>query len=169
MPFIVEDGTGIPNANSYTSVEFADEYFTLRNEPKWLALTTEQKQAALVKATDYIDMLPLVWVGLPFTLTQSLKFPRLVMGVPVPLQKACVLYALRSVTGKLAPDPVVDNSGVRVVSSTKKVGSLEKSVTYASPSSDRSSNVQLFRDYPEADALLAAFVRRRSANGRVIR
>ena len=56
MDFIVEDGTGLENALSLVSVEFADNYFTQRGNQTWLALNLEQKQVNLVKATDYINI-----------------------------------------------------------------------------------------------------------------
>ncbi|WYV98931.1 hypothetical protein [Stenotrophomonas phage CM2] len=33
MSIIVEDGTGLMNANSYVSVEYADDYFAMRGKP----------------------------------------------------------------------------------------------------------------------------------------
>ena len=41
---IVENGTGLPNADSYVSVEFADSYFSARGVSGWDALTDEQKR-----------------------------------------------------------------------------------------------------------------------------
>lgn len=35
MSLIVEDGTGLPDAESYASVAFADAYFTARNNSAW--------------------------------------------------------------------------------------------------------------------------------------
>lgn len=165
MAFVVEDGTGKPDANSYASVEFADAYFAERAVPNWMG-TNEAKQGALIRATDYIESMALAWGGCQTTETQALKFPRdMWQGLPVPLQRATVLYALRALTAKLQPDPVADPTGLQVLSTKKKVDVIEKSVQYADPSSG--SRVQLFRNYPEADVLLAPLVKVR--RGGVIR
>ena len=52
---IVEDGTGLPNADSYVSVEFADTYFSARGVSVWATLTNTVKEQLLIKATDFID------------------------------------------------------------------------------------------------------------------
>ena len=55
MSFIVEDGHGISDANSYVSVRFADDFLAYRTDFDWSTRTTDQKQAALVQATAYVD------------------------------------------------------------------------------------------------------------------
>jgi hypothetical protein len=55
MTIIVEDGSGIIGANSYASVAYADSYFTLRGITTWTGANS-LKEAALIKATDYIDL-----------------------------------------------------------------------------------------------------------------
>ncbi len=58
MTIIVEDGTGVPSANSYETVAAADTYLSDRNrqeENSWDDLTTPEKEANLVKATDFIE------------------------------------------------------------------------------------------------------------------
>jgi hypothetical protein len=52
---IVETGTGIVGANSYASVADADDFHTLRQNAAWIGATDDQKIAALVRATDYIE------------------------------------------------------------------------------------------------------------------
>ena len=52
---IVEDGTGLANANAYVSVEFADEYFSARGNQTWVGLGSADKEAAIIKATDYLE------------------------------------------------------------------------------------------------------------------
>jgi len=93
---IVENGTGLPNADSYVSIEFADDYFSARGVSGWGALTVEQKEQSLIRATDFIDNI-YQWYGKKATTEQSLRFPRvnltdyegmLVIGVPYCLKKA---------------------------------------------------------------------------------
>ena len=52
---IPEDGTGLANANAYVSVEFADEYFSARGNQAWAGLGSADKEAAILKATDYLE------------------------------------------------------------------------------------------------------------------
>ena len=54
MAFVVEIGTGLATATAYVDVAFVDAYFLDRNNLNWTA-STLQKQAAIIKATDYID------------------------------------------------------------------------------------------------------------------
>ena len=93
---IVENGTGLPNADSYVSVEFADSYFSARGVSGWVALTTEQKEQFLIRATDFIDSI-YQWCGRKATSEQSLRFPRVnlidyegqkVEGIPTCLKQA---------------------------------------------------------------------------------
>ena len=49
---VVEDGTGLSNADSFVSVAYADTYFSTRGVSAWASLTN--KEALLIKATDYI-------------------------------------------------------------------------------------------------------------------
>ena len=52
---IPEDGTGLASANAYVSIEFADEYFSARKNEAWAGLDSAAKEAAIIKATDYIE------------------------------------------------------------------------------------------------------------------
>ena len=72
---IVEDGTGLTNANSYVSVEYADSYFSARGIAGWETLTQAVKEQSLIRATDYIDNI-FRWCGKKTSSEQSLRFPR---------------------------------------------------------------------------------------------
>lgn len=54
MALIVEDGTGLADAESYLSVADADTYHADRNNEAWQDYSTAEKEAALRKATQYI-------------------------------------------------------------------------------------------------------------------
>jgi len=93
---IVENGTGLINADSYVSIEFADNYFSARGVSGWVALTQNVKEQSLIRATDFIDNI-YQWCGKKATSEQSLRFPRInivdyegqpVEGVPTCLKKA---------------------------------------------------------------------------------
>lgn len=55
MALIVEDGTGKTDSESYASVAQADDYHAKRNNVLWADLSLPEKEAALRKATDYIE------------------------------------------------------------------------------------------------------------------
>ena len=93
---IVEDGTGLNDANSYASVEFADDYFSARGVSEWAELETEVKEQSLIKATDYIDSI-FQWYGKKEFEHQALRFPRVnirdyegaeIKGIPLCLKQA---------------------------------------------------------------------------------
>ena len=93
---IVENGTGLPNADSYVSIEFADSYFSARGVSGWESLSTEQKEQSLICATDFIDSI-YQWYGKKATSEQALRFPRVnlvdyegqvIEGIPTCLKQA---------------------------------------------------------------------------------
>lgn len=56
MTLIVEDGSGLENADSFASVATADEYHAGYGNPTaWSSSTTEQKEVALRSASDYLN------------------------------------------------------------------------------------------------------------------
>ena len=78
MAFIVEDGTGLANSTSYAAVAEADAYFLDRSNAAWAAAVTGDKQAALIKATLYVDQKYLdMYRGMrTLKYTQALQWPR---------------------------------------------------------------------------------------------
>lgn len=104
---IVEDGTSKVNADSYVTVEFADDYFSARGVSGWGALTQTVKEQALIRATDYIDNV-FQWYGKKATTEQSLRFPRInlvdyegnvIEGVPTCLKQAVCDAAVLTSSG----------------------------------------------------------------------
>jgi hypothetical protein len=168
MPLIVEDGTGIANANSYTTVAFADAYFADRMNSTWAAATTAEKESALIKATDYIELrFKHRWKGNLAPEATTLSFPRQYFydrkgelvdfeedGIPVDIQKATAEYALRALSADLLPDPVVADSGQAVKRTYDRVGPLETEVEYEGGA----SRPDLIRPYPSADNLLKFWI-----------
>lgn len=159
MAFLAEDGTGLAEANSLCDVAFADAYFDDRNVVTW-AGTDPAKQAALVRATDYVESrFSGLFKGVRNSDLQGLSFPRdATTEVPVGIKKAIAEYALRALTGTtLLPDPVIDPSGVGVERTRKKVGPIEKETRYQiqGPGAAR----MLFRPYPAADSLIRPFLK----------
>jgi hypothetical protein len=73
---IVEDGTGLPAANSYCDVDFADEYLLL--DPKkadWAILIDDTKEALLILGSEALD-LQFIWNGIKTYANSGLRFPR---------------------------------------------------------------------------------------------
>jgi len=75
MSLITEDGTGLASAESYLSVSDADTYWSNRADTTWSAATEAAKEAALRKATEYLDA-TFRWVGVISSATQALGWPR---------------------------------------------------------------------------------------------
>jgi hypothetical protein len=142
MPtLIVEDGTGLSNANTYLSEADADTYWVDHgNNTTWSAATATQKQEALIIATQYMDAnYNTRWLGTKDSQTQSLAWPR--SGVvdydgyllsnnelPQAVQDATAEAAVRHLSSALIPD--VDNPG-GIKSEKVQVGALANAVEYA--------------------------------------
>lgn len=95
MALIVEDGTGLPNADSYQSVAGASAYHLAMGNSEWSAATEPQQEAALRRATQYMDT-RYQWIGKPLTTTQALALPRDLIVLPNKrVQDACSELALR--------------------------------------------------------------------------
>jgi hypothetical protein len=75
--FIVETGLGIANANSYVTVEEADDYMAsnIHGRDAWNALDVEDKQHLLVWSTRFIDQRA-IWNGYKSSAGNSLRWPR---------------------------------------------------------------------------------------------
>lgn len=118
MPnLIVEQGQGLPGANAYITVEYADEYHDNMGHDFWTQLTRNQKMSCIIRATMYIDQrFKRRYRGLRQGVDQSLGWPRIgaydddsfvLFGVPYQIERACAEYALRaSYYQQLAPDPL---------------------------------------------------------------
>jgi len=78
MAFVVENGTGLSNSNSYISVADADSYFTDRNKTDWISKSEAEKKAALIEATRFIDG-NYLWTGHIKYNDQSLGWPRILV------------------------------------------------------------------------------------------
>lgn len=124
MALETEDGTGKADAESYASVAEADLYFSNRGYTLWATLTTEEREQALRRATDYMgEVYRLRWTGTRLTSTQALDWPRYLVPmvdspggygvlpayypqdeVPVLVKSACCYLAFKASQGELAPD-----------------------------------------------------------------
>ena len=102
MAIIVEDGTGLPNAESYVSVSDATAYLTAMGDAEFASAPLDDQEAALRRATQYLDT-RYTFIGAPLTDTQALQWPR--SGAPVwpvrGLVAACCELAGRALGGAL--------------------------------------------------------------------
>jgi hypothetical protein len=116
--FIVEDGTGVEGANSYITVELADEHISLYTEASdtWLSLDTEEKELRLIRATRFIDN-AVFWVSTKVHDSNPLQWPRnefiALYGrvirsneIPIELQQAVAELANESLFNTLTTDVV---------------------------------------------------------------
>ncbi|KAF1706286.1 DnaT-like ssDNA-binding protein [Pseudoxanthomonas sacheonensis] len=153
MAIVVEDGTGKADAEAYITVADADAYFAARGNAAWAALTTGQKEQALLLGADYMEAVyGSRWKGDRVSMTQALSWPRdgvCVNGfevpddvVPVAVQRANAELAVRASAGTLLVD-----QGAQVVSET--VGPI--SVTYA-------TGARQYTKYAYVDGLLGQYM-----------
>lgn len=154
MPIIVEDGTGLADAEAYISVADADTYFAARGNAVWAALTTEQKEQALRAGSDYMAAVyGARWKGYRVTETQALDWPRedvVANGfdidndvVPAAVARANAELAVRASAGELLAD-----QGAQVKS--EQVGPI--AVTYQ-------DGARQATRYAIVEGMLAAFMR----------
>ncbi len=166
---VLEDGTGLDDANTYALVATADTYHDLRGNEAWADATSDEKATALVNATLYTDQ-RWSYVG---TISvedagsgdpQALDWPRDNFGgslfdsdgidvtdtVPQQVVDATLEYALRALAGPLLPDPTVPDDAGRFVSLTReKLGPLEEERRYSDTRGTRTT-----RRYPVPDNIL---------------
>jgi len=127
---VIEDGTGLTNADSYIDVAFADAYFLKRGITQWAGLTN--KESLIIRAMDYIEN-NYTYQGTKLISTQALQFPRLINGetvYPIAIKNALCELALKANNGDLLQD--TGKTTVR-----EKVGTLE--VEYDSNQDDLTS------------------------------
>lgn len=77
---IVENGTGMTTANSYSTLEEANTYlYSMQANADvalvWDSLSNDEKRAALISSTRYLDD-KFRWYGILYTEAQALQWPR---------------------------------------------------------------------------------------------
>lgn len=134
MALIVAPTAG---ADSYISVANADAWHAARGNTAWALLTTEAKEQALRKATDYMGAYSGRWKGARTSAGQPLDWPRAGVvangyevddeTVPAPIANACASLALKASTTELAPDlgPQKQSVSVGPISTTYASGARQ--------------------------------------------
>lgn len=155
MTLIVEDGTIVANANGYLTEAELDAYWLDRNVT--FTETSVQKEAAIVIATQYVD-LNNRWKGNIVSTAQSLDWPRanvrdnegrLISNdvIPDQLKNAVAEYTKRQLAADLQPDVTDDGATKRV---KKKVDVIETETEFQ----DNTGGYFGLRSYPLADNYL---------------
>ena len=140
MALVVENGTGLSNAESYASVADATTYHSNLGNASWASASGTNQEIALRKATIYLDAKYRgQWRGERILQTMSLSWPRynvidddnfevVSTAVPQALKNACMELALRALTTTLMPDYTAGS----VEAETLKVGEIEITSKYSS-------------------------------------
>lgn len=185
MALIKEDGTIVAGANSYADAADSIAFQTDRGRQAWLDATTEVQEAALVRATDYIDgRFGLQFVGEPLGDVQELAWPRSgarypATGndfpddeVPQDILDACILYAeqvigpegddLATMT-ELSITPDVESSNIK--RKKEKVDVLEEETEFFAGG----SVLRTIQPIPEADRLIRRWLVGRGIRGLTLR
>lgn len=163
MTLVVEDGSGLTNANAYVSVADADARHTLLGNSAWTG-SNSVKEAAIARATVYMEQAYRTsWNGCRVKLDQALSWPRFDVyldgwylasdSVPDDIANACADLALRALSDDLNAD--LTRAVVR-----KKIGPLETEYDRASPQSKR---------FRAVDMALAPYLGGSSVNARLVR
>lgn len=169
MTLIVENGTGLVDAESYISVADATTYHANRGNTAWAAILTDgEREILLRKATDYmVAAYRHRWAGFRKTTAQALDFPRDFVPikdgffeafldnnfVPIQVKNACAELALRALADDLMPD--LEQGVVR-----EKVDVIEVEYADFSPQQKRFSQV---------DAMLSIYFSSGSNQAKLVR
>ena len=153
MAFIVEDGTGLVDSNSYVTVQEYRDYATDRGKDVTAELDADI-QGYLVEATDYMD-LSYTFKGEPSTDTQALQFPRVIdtvdVGVPLKIKYATIEMAFSEAKGI----SLFIDTEKNVTMKKEKVGPIETMYEYDTTATIYQSNAVRF---PKADGYVKPYV-----------
>lgn len=166
---IVEDGTGLANANSYVTLAEADAYFTSIGELGW-AGTDDFKNQNLINATAAIDATygPRYISYLRDEVTQSLLWPREQIwdrhsrridngALPNSLKNAQMEMALLAQNGvDLYPEGRLDN---QTTAESVSIGDISESKTYQRTATEQAT----YEGFRKVEQLLWPILRPTSA------
>lgn len=168
MALVVEDGTGLANADSFISVADADAYHARYGNTGWLSADQVEKEVHLRRGLRYlVTRNEGRWEGQKKADAQALPFPRYGVydadglwvdenSVPRAIAEAQAELALRSLAGEdLQPD--LEDGAVK--RERLKAGSVEEEVEYVGGKRETKS-------FSVVEAMLAPFLRR---PGRLVR
>jgi hypothetical protein len=100
----------VKGTNSYVDVSDADAYFSTRiGSDAWTLSDPALKESALVTATTVLDAMS--WVGVPFTLTQPLAFPRRIADVSETLPSRFIMAVQEMALHLLQNPDLLEDTG----------------------------------------------------------
>ncbi len=138
VTLVVEDGTGLVNANAYVAVSFVDTYHEDRFNCEWKG-TADQKASAILRATEHIDRAYRFQGCTTHPETpQALSFPRTDIytdeyvlvdpdSVPIEVQQATAELALSILSGAELLPSTQDSS---VKTRRERVGVVEMELDF---------------------------------------
>jgi len=169
MALVLEDGSGVADADTWISDEETTEYWSARNLTDWVDAEAVDREAAIRMAADYM-MIIYRWPGQPATLQQRLPWPR--VGVPsgagvfpsnaIPSQviSAQMVLAVEALRTNLLAKPAPAERAL--IEETKSAKGFSKTQKWSTPSVDDLSGLIRF---PVADQILAGITKRGLGSG----
>lgn len=149
---VIEDGTGLPNSNTYVTVAEARQYALERGVT--LSANDDAVAVQLIKAADYINSIECEFKSLRLSELQALAFPRVEIGLPIAVKKAQMQAVIEQANGfDLLPTVTASNYVVK-----EKIGDLE--VQYADPIA-----AGISPQFPAIDALLFSLMKKNCQTG----
>ena len=132
--FIIEDGTGIEDANAYVDIEIVEKYLNSDRLAQFNDLSDENKEAAIIAGTQLVDI-SFEWIGNRRSLEQGLNWPRTdaelhgftIEGIPPAVKKATCEAVWLSMT----EDSLFSNENNREVSRERIEGAVD--ISYVNP------------------------------------
>ncbi len=125
---IIENGTGLASADSYTSTETVDAFHIPRSTDAWIAAGSADKVAAILHVTDYVEATYSAKAS-PKTDTQALQWPTVdAATVDARVIKAVCILAPYALTGPLLKPT---ERGIKIDKVSSKAGGVE--TTYDDP------------------------------------
>lgn len=170
---VVEDGSGLPNANSYCDLDYALEYCTMKGYTSWQSLSETQQKVFIIRGTEFVDNF-YNWRGRKGKGSQALSFPRIdlydddqyqIYGIPEKLKKACLEAAfLNSTSGSDTLFTTKDENGAI---KRQKVDSLEVEYFSNQQNETNLNNVDYTSIYDILNKLLKGLYKEKGATGSV--
>lgn len=152
MAFIVEDGTGVTDANALITVAEFDAFGASRGLESFTYLESQKQAAIVIASVDYINTY-FTFKGTALKTTQGLQIPTDEVTLVRNIKLACYQAALLHLKGRLFVDSASIESSGQVKSSRRKLGDLETEVEYQ-------ENTSYVTKYPTSslDRLLRPYV-----------
>ena len=126
--FILEDGTGVTDANALISVAELNTYMSDRGEDIYANIDSEKQAAIIIASQDYIDTY-FTFTGTSLTTTQGMQIPTDEVEVFADIKRACAMASVLHLKSRLFVTPTDVTQRV-VIEEESKVGSLSDKTVY---------------------------------------